>query len=83
MQNMHATRPAQSSVAQSLAPRVAGLVVRALVGGRVEQIVDGRTLDQLAFDGMLGELDYMTPSERFEARGLEAELLDAAAEPAL
>ena len=78
---MHTPRPAQSPIAQSLAPRVPGLVTRAMVGGRVEQIPDGRTLKALYRDGTATELDYLTEPERTAASELEFELMvDAAAD---
>lgn len=76
---MHETQAAQSPTARSLAPRVPGLVTRALVGGRVESIADGRTLGELVADGAASELDYLGAAAG-EALDLEGELtLDALA----
>jgi hypothetical protein len=55
-------------------------VTRALVGGRVEVSIDGRTLGALVAAGVAAELDYLPPSERARAEALGEELvLDALA----
>lgn len=78
---MHAAAQsaAQSPVARSLAPRVAGLVTRALVGGRIESTVDLRGLGALLADGAASELDYLGAAAS-AALDLEGDLtLDAIA----